>query len=293
MPSLWTRPAAAWSTCTPIARSSAAIASSRPTDCRWRTCCSAAVEKHCGVRIPDAEAELVLFVLRIALKHLSPIELLKVHRHYGEVVDELAWLRSVTPVRAASGRSWQPTCRMVGQPLFDRLIEAIARPGAVTRRIVLAGQLAWRLRHFRRLGWAADLCLAALAADSLRQGQARPPRPDVTAGRRCGDRPGRPQGGRQVDGRQGAGPATRQTSRSAPHSRRQAASDTDLVSAAAVRAARPPRPAARAARRVRAARAPARAALFDVLCPAHDPAWPSTAGVCSPRSGDMPPVAGW
>ena len=35
-----------------------------------------------GVRVPTPEAELVLFALRIALKHTGPIEILMANRHY-------------------------------------------------------------------------------------------------------------------------------------------------------------------------------------------------------------------
>src|SRR3546814_19663093 len=45
-----------------------------------------------GVRGPDPSAELALFVLRISLKHVSPIEILKTNRSYSKVVAELAWL---------------------------------------------------------------------------------------------------------------------------------------------------------------------------------------------------------
>src|SRR3546814_123307 len=45
-----------------------------------------------GVRVPDPSAELALFVLRISLKPVSPIEILKTNRSYSKVVAELAWL---------------------------------------------------------------------------------------------------------------------------------------------------------------------------------------------------------
>ena len=69
-----------------------------------------------GVRIPTPEAELVLFALRIALKHTGPIEILMANRHYREVSRELGWLREEDAERAeALCTTWFPT---IDPPLF-------------------------------------------------------------------------------------------------------------------------------------------------------------------------------
>lgn len=103
-----------------------------------------------GVRVPDPAAELALFVLRIALKHASPVEVLKVNRHYEKVVAELAWLSARCDAwqAAALMAAWFPS---IEPALFDRLRQAIAG-GALARRVVLGWKVAWRLRHLRRLG---------------------------------------------------------------------------------------------------------------------------------------------
>src|SRR4051812_33491575 len=64
-----------------------------------------------GVRVPTPEAELVLFVLRIALKHVSPIEILMANRRYSSVTNELAWLRGAAKVERAEAlcSEWFPT----------------------------------------------------------------------------------------------------------------------------------------------------------------------------------------
>src|SRR5690349_12522453 len=54
-----------------------------------------------GVRVPIPEAELVLFALRIALKHLGPIEILMTSRHYRSVLSELGWLREAANAQRA------------------------------------------------------------------------------------------------------------------------------------------------------------------------------------------------
>jgi thymidylate kinase len=106
--------------------------------------------RQAGVRVPQPAAELALFVLRIVLKHLSPIEILKTNRNYAKVSEELAWLlaRSDRAAAAALCTAWFPT---LDAGLFDRALDAVATDAALCRRIVLGWQVAWRLRHLRRL----------------------------------------------------------------------------------------------------------------------------------------------
>jgi thymidylate kinase len=110
-----------------------------------------------GVRVPPAAAELVLFAFRIVLKHVSPVEIWMVSRHYQEVGAELAWLRAAATadqVEAILAHSF-PT---IEPALFRRLIEALADERAQWyerarwRRVALGWRVAWRLRHLRRLG---------------------------------------------------------------------------------------------------------------------------------------------
>ena len=103
-----------------------------------------------GVRVPAPEAELVLFALRIALKHVSPIEILMANLHYRKVSSELAWLGEAANLNEAEAlcTAWFPS---VEPALFRRLLDAIEADGAVARRIVLGWRVAWRLRGLRRL----------------------------------------------------------------------------------------------------------------------------------------------
>jgi thymidylate kinase len=107
-----------------------------------------------GVRVPTPEAELVLFVLRIALKHTGPIEILMVNRDYSSVSIELGWLREAAAAELAEAlcTAWFPS---IDSPLFRQLLEAIATERAISRRILLGWRVAWRLRGLRRLGPAA------------------------------------------------------------------------------------------------------------------------------------------
>jgi len=103
-----------------------------------------------GVRVPVPEAELVLFALRIALKHTGPIEVLMANRHYRSVSRELGWLRE-----AANAERAEALCTTlfpsIDPPLFRQLLTAIEAERAVARRVVLGWRVARRLRGLRRL----------------------------------------------------------------------------------------------------------------------------------------------
>ena len=103
-----------------------------------------------GVRVPTPEAELVLFALRIALKHTGPIEILMANRHYRTVSRELGWLREAANAEHAEAlcTAWFPS---IDPPLFRQLLDAIEAERAVARRVVLGRRVARRLRGLRRL----------------------------------------------------------------------------------------------------------------------------------------------
>lgn len=103
-----------------------------------------------GVKVPTPEAELVLFALRIALKHTGPIEILMANRRYREVLRELGWLREAANAEGAEAlcTAWFPR---IDPPFFRQLLDAIEPERGVARRAVVGWRLAWRLRGLRRL----------------------------------------------------------------------------------------------------------------------------------------------
>jgi thymidylate kinase len=107
-----------------------------------------------GVKVPAPEVELLLFLLRIALKHVSPIEILKVSLHYRQVSSELSWLREAADLQEAEALlgTWFPN---IEPALFRQLSDAIAEDGALLRRVVLGWRLARQLRNLRRLSFPA------------------------------------------------------------------------------------------------------------------------------------------
>ena len=105
-----------------------------------------------GVRIPDPSAELVLYLIRILLKHSSMIEVRKVNGHYGHCRDELSWLlqRSDVGEAAALYGDWFPSLRIP----FQQLIDCVAS-GSIPSRVAMGMRLAWGLRNQRRIGHVA------------------------------------------------------------------------------------------------------------------------------------------
>ncbi len=104
-----------------------------------------------GVPVPSAEAELVIFTLRMALKHTSPAELLLVSRGYDIVPSELNWLRAAADAQTAEAL-WQILLPDASPGLFSDVMDAIANPRANVRRIWLGRRIARHLRGWRRLG---------------------------------------------------------------------------------------------------------------------------------------------
>lgn len=103
-----------------------------------------------GVRVPTPEAELVLFALRVALKHTASIEILMANREYRSTSRELGWLRGSADVKDAEALclTWFPS---IEPRLFRQLLDAIDADDAVIRRAVIGWRIARRLRGLRRL----------------------------------------------------------------------------------------------------------------------------------------------
>jgi thymidylate kinase len=106
-----------------------------------------------GVRIPTRESELVLFAIRIALKHVSPIEILMVNRNYQGIVDEMNWLLG----EADQGKAADICATLfpaVSRGVFQQLLRALTDRKALPKRIMLGWRIARQLRDQRRLGSA-------------------------------------------------------------------------------------------------------------------------------------------
>ena len=123
-----------------------------------------------GVRTPEPAAELVLFLLRILLKHSSMIEIRKVNSHYGQCRDELAWLLQRSDVGAAAALcdEWFPSLRIP----FQQMIDGVAT-GTLVARVRLGVRVAWALRNQRRIGHVAAACSRMMRFGSKYAGRLR------------------------------------------------------------------------------------------------------------------------
>ncbi len=102
-----------------------------------------------GLRVPLKSVELIVFTLRIMLKHTSLVELLLVGRYWKQVKQEAAWLRESGSLDETLGylAGWLPT---VDPGLFARCIAAIEAPAPLAERILLGVKLRSQLKSYAR-----------------------------------------------------------------------------------------------------------------------------------------------
>ncbi len=102
-----------------------------------------------SIRLPTKSAELVVFTLRMMLKHTSLIELLMLSRDWKNVKPEILWLLEDDPVNESLGlvNYWLPS---VDVNLFSECIQAIRSSASLLRRISLGLRLRSSLRIYAR-----------------------------------------------------------------------------------------------------------------------------------------------
>lgn len=108
-----------------------------------------------GARITDPAAELLLYLLRILLKHSSLIEIRKVNSHFATCREELDWLIHRCDVGEAEAlcREWFPS---LGIPIRE-MVECVAT-GSLGARVMTGLRVARAMRHHRRIGHVAAAC---------------------------------------------------------------------------------------------------------------------------------------
>jgi thymidylate kinase len=103
-----------------------------------------------NVPVPNAESELVLFALRVALKHASWPEAFMINRDFEPVVEEMNWLRSAVNFEEAAAicSRFFPA---IGPVLFKEIVDTYCKREGLLRRVALGRRVAWHLRHLRRM----------------------------------------------------------------------------------------------------------------------------------------------
>lgn len=102
-----------------------------------------------SIPILTKDVELIVFTLRIMLKHTSLVELVLLARYWKDVKQEIMWLlESDSMDRTLSLLDcWLPA---VEPNLFTECVEAIKTPASLFRRILLGLQLRSQLRIYAR-----------------------------------------------------------------------------------------------------------------------------------------------
>jgi thymidylate kinase len=102
-----------------------------------------------SVRVPIKSAELVVFTLRMMLKHTSLVELILLARDRKQVQEEIQWLLESKSIDETIKlvEYWLPSLDI---NLFSECIAALELPAPLIRRIMLSLQLRSRLGSYSR-----------------------------------------------------------------------------------------------------------------------------------------------
>jgi thymidylate kinase len=102
-----------------------------------------------SVQVPIKSAELVVFTLRIMLKHTSLLELILVARYWKQVEREIAWLLEDASIDETLRfvKCWLPS---LDPDFFAECIAALKAPAPLLRRIMLGHQLRGQLSLYNR-----------------------------------------------------------------------------------------------------------------------------------------------
>ena len=105
-------------------------------------------EEH-SVRVPTKSAELVVFTLRMMLKHTTLVELLLLARDWKHIPPEVEWLLEGGSLDESVDlvRSWLPS---VDISLFSECVAALKSPAPLIRRILLGFRLRSALSIYSR-----------------------------------------------------------------------------------------------------------------------------------------------
>lgn len=134
------------------------------------------VRREAQVNVPSRGAELIVFVVRMSLKHATLAELALVTRDWENVRREAAWL--VTDDARVEARallaSWLPTLDL---RLFDDALDALTAPAPVFRRVVVGRRVRRVLRPYLRRSrlraWLAEVDAFADKAIARSRGSKR------------------------------------------------------------------------------------------------------------------------
>src|SRR6266496_682023 len=102
-----------------------------------------------SVRVPIKSAELIVFTLRIMLKHTSLLELALVNRYWKQVKQEILWLLETGSVEESLDllNCWLPS---LDPDLLSECVTALKGPAPLVRRIGLGLRLRSKIKLYAR-----------------------------------------------------------------------------------------------------------------------------------------------
>lgn len=125
------------------------------------------LRQEASIPVPVKSAELVVFTIRMMLKHTSVVELLMLSRDWEAVSREIEWLMEANPTDETLKlvETWLPC---VDTRLFSECIDALKKPSPLHRRISLGLQLRSQLsiyaRNSRIQAWVSGIQKFSLMA---------------------------------------------------------------------------------------------------------------------------------
>lgn len=101
------------------------------------------------VQVPSKNAELIVFTLRIMLKHTSLVELVLLNRYWKEVGKEIKWLLEKDTIDDSKKliHDWLPS---LDPELFSDCVKALMEPASLFRRVTLGHQLRNQISLYAR-----------------------------------------------------------------------------------------------------------------------------------------------
>jgi thymidylate kinase len=107
------------------------------------------VREEASIPVPAKSAELVVFTIRMMLKHCSVVELVMLARDWKGVRREIEWLMEAEPTEETLKlvANWLPSA---DPELFSACINALQAPAPLLHRISLARRLRSQLRIYAR-----------------------------------------------------------------------------------------------------------------------------------------------
>lgn len=102
-----------------------------------------------SVRLPLKSVELIVFTLRMMLKHTTPMELVMLARYWKEVRHEMNWLLESDSIEETLRflNCWLPT---VDTDLFSDCVKALRSSSTLWQRMILGRRLRSQLKSYAR-----------------------------------------------------------------------------------------------------------------------------------------------